>query len=93
VLITGPGDATMDATPARSHGYPRLLDMRRAVQEQVQPAEPGGDHTPTRPGYTDPPRSDDDRSYPSSSDSARRPLSSLTASASPGRARTTMLVF
>ena len=66
VLITGPGDATVDATPARSHGYPRLLDMRRAVREQVQPAAPGDDHTPTRPGYTGPPRSDDDRGQPRS---------------------------
>ena len=49
MLITGPGDAPVDATLARSHGYPGLLDMRRAVWEQVQPAEPGDDHTPTRP--------------------------------------------
>ena len=61
MLITGPGDATVDATPARSHGYPRLLDMRRAVREQVQPAEPGDDHTSDATGYTRLPRSEDDR--------------------------------
>ena len=40
--------------------------MRRAVREQVQPAEPGDDHTSDATGYTGLPRSEDDRGQPRS---------------------------